>query len=127
MTADADPTPVSEQPPRRHAKHWGWFAAILATADVFGFAVSMFLMLPLAMATDGCFESSTDAVCTMSVAGQNTLVFIPWMCLIVGTVTAVAGAVIAARLRRSPLIGIPVGIVGFLAMIPIGWIIAQQV
>ena len=45
----------------------------------------------------------------MSVAGQNMLVFIPWMCLIVGTVTAVAGAVIAARLRRSPLIGLPVG------------------
>jgi TRAP-type transport system small permease protein len=119
MTADAEP-------PRRHAKHWGWFAAILATLGVLGFAASFFLMLPLAMATDGCFESSTDAVCTMSVAGQNTLVFIPWMCLIAGTVAAVAGAVIAARLRRSPLIGIPVGIVGYLAMIPIGWVIAQQ-
>ena len=120
MTADVEP-------PRRHAKHWRWFAATLATADVLGFALSMFAMLPLAMATDGCFESSTDALCTMSVAGQNMLVFIPWMCLIAGTVTAVAGAVIAARLRRSPLIGLPVGIAGYLAMIPIGWIIAQQV
>lgn len=115
------------EPPRPHAKHWGWFAAILATADVFGFAASTVLMLPLGMATDGCYESSTNAVCEMSVAGQNTLVFIPWMCLIVGTVAAVAGAGIAARLGRSPLIGIPVGIVGFLAMIPIGWVIALQV
>jgi hypothetical protein len=120
MTADVEP-------PRRHAKHWGWFAAILATLGVLGFGASAFLMLPLAMATDGCYESSTDAVCKLTAAGQNTLVLIPWMCLIVGTVAAVAGAVIAARLRRSPLIGLPVGFVGYLAMIPIGWIIAQQV
>lgn len=115
------------QPPKRQARQWGYFAGALATLGVLGFGASMFLMLPLAMATDGCFESSTDTVCTLTAAGQNTLVFIPWMCLIVGTVAAVAGAVIAARLRRSPLIGLPVGFVGYLAMIPIGWIIAQQV
>ncbi len=121
MTADAEP------PRRRHAKHWRWFAATIATLGVLGFGTSFFLMLPLGMATDGCFESSTNALCTMSVAGQNMVVFIPWMCLIAGTVTAVAGAVIAARLRRSPLFGLPVGFVGYLAMIPIGWVIAQQV
>ena len=120
MTADVEP-------PRRHAKHWNWFAASLATLGVLGFGASSFLMLPLGMATDGCFESSTNPLCRMSAAGQNTVVFIPWMCLIAGTVAAVAGAVIAARLRRSPLIGLPVGVVGYLAMIPIGWIIAQQV
>ena len=120
MTADAEP-------PGRYAKHWRWFAAILSALGVFGFAASAFLMLPLAMATDGCYESSTDAVCKLTAAGQNTLVFIPWMCLIAGTVVAVAGAGIAARLRRTPLIGIPVGMVAYVAMIPIGWVIAQQV
>lgn len=115
------------QPPQRHATQWGWFAGILATLGVLGFGASFFLMLPLAMATDGCYESSTNAVCKLTAAGQNTLVFIPWMCLIAGTVAAIAGAVIAARLRRSALIGIPVGMVGYLAMIPIGWVIAQQV
>jgi cell division protein FtsX len=113
--------------PRPHAKHWRWFAAILSALGVFGFAASMFAMLPLGMATDGCFESSTNAVCKMSVAGQNTLVFIPWMCLVVGTFTAVVGAVVAARLRRTPLIGIPIGMIGYFVMIPIGWVIALQV
>lgn len=118
-------TEPDEQP--RQTKQWGWFAGILATLGVLGFGASFFLMLPLAMATDGCYESSTDTVCTLTAAGQNTLVYIPWMCLIVGTVTAVAGAVIAVRLRRTALIGIPVGMVGYFAMIPIGWAIAQQV
>ena len=66
MTADVEP-------PRRHAKHWRWFAATLATLGVLGFGASSFLMLPLGMATDGCFESSTDPLCTMSAAGQNTV------------------------------------------------------
>jgi hypothetical protein len=44
--------------------------------------------------------------------GQNVLVWIPWMCLIAGTVMAVMGAAIAARLRWTPLIGVPVGMTG---------------
>ena len=114
-------------PPQRHSKHWGWFAATLTVLVVLGVSASFFLMLPLAMATDGCFATSTESVCTLTAAGQNTLVYIPWMCLIVGTVTAVAGAVVAARLRRTPLIGLAVGMIGYLVMIPIGWAIALQV
>lgn len=132
MTADADPlgqhhATVDEPRARRHAKHWAWFAGILTALGVLGFGVGMFLMLPLAMATDGCYENSTDAVCTLTAGGQNVLVYIPWMCLIAGSVAAVLGAAVAARFRRTPLIGIPVGIAGYFAMVPVGYALAFQV
>ena len=75
-------------------------------------------MLPLGMATDGCYETSTDAVCQLSARGQNVLVIIPWICLGVGTAAAVAGAALATRFRWTLLIGIPVGMAAYFAMIP---------
>lgn len=132
MTADAEPpsrphATVGEQHPRRHEKHWAWFVGLLAVLGILGFGLSVVAMLPLAMATDGCYESSTDAVCKLTARGQNVLVFIPWMCLGVGTVAAVAGAAVASRFRWTPLIGIPVGIAGYFAMIPVGYALAVQV
>lgn len=88
---------------------------------VLGFALAVVLMLPLAMATDPCHDGTPDKVCQLSAAGQNVLVWIPWMCLAAGTVLAIAGAAFAERRRWTPLVGIPVGIVGYFAMIPIGY------
>ena len=68
MTANA------ERRPRRHAKHWAWFASILTVLAVLGVGVAVVLMLPLAMATDGCYEDSTERVCKLSARGQNALV-----------------------------------------------------
>lgn len=131
MTADGEPTDQPhasvEQNSRRYAKHWGWFVGLLAVLGILGFGLSVVAMLPLAMATDGCYETSTDAVCKLSARGQNVMVFIPWMCLGVGTAAAVAGAGVAARLRRTPLIGIPVGMAGYFATIPVGYALAFQV
>lgn len=132
MTADAEPpgppdAAAAEDHFRRYDKHWAWFVGVLAVLGVVGFGLSVVAMLPLAMATDGCYGTSTDAVCSLSARGQNVLVFIPWMCLAVGTAAAVAGAGVAARLRRTPLIGVPVGIAAYFAMVPVGYALAFQV
>jgi len=92
---------------------------------VCGFA--FLLMLPLAMATDGCHDGSTDWVCRLSARGQNFLIAIPWLCLMAGVVAAVVTAALAARRRWSPLTGIPVGLVVAWAMIPVGKAIALHV
>lgn len=121
--ADAAPPPTSA----RYGTHWAWFIGVLAAMGALGFVAGIVLMLPLAMATDGCHDGTTDKVCTLSAAGQNVLVTIPWMCLAVGIATALVGAGVAARLRSTPLIGIAVGILGYFAMIPIGYAVALHV
>lgn len=118
---------LDERHPRRHAKHWAWFAGLLAALGMLGLGLSIVLMLPLAMATDVCHEGSTDAVCKLSARGQNALMMIPWMCLFAGVGAAVIGAGVAARFRWTPLIGIPVGIAAYFAMIPVGYVIAFNV
>nr|WP_194945989.1 hypothetical protein [Mycolicibacterium malmesburyense] len=132
MTADPEPpgspnAVVDDERSRRYGKHWAWFVGVLALLGIAGFGLSVVAMLPLAMATDGCYETSTDAMCSLSARGQNVLVFIPWMCLAVGTAASIAGAGVAARLRRTPLLGIPVGIAAYVAMIPVGYALAFQV
>ncbi|MBN3512874.1 hypothetical protein JYB55_29000 [Mycolicibacterium septicum] len=112
---------------RNYGKHWVWFVGLLSVMGVLGFAAAVVLMLPLAMATDPCHEGVTDKVCQLSAKGQNVLVWIPWMCLVAGTVLAVAGAAVAERRKWTPLIGIPVGILGYVAMIPIGYWLAFAV
>ncbi|BDY29791.1 hypothetical protein [Mycolicibacterium mageritense] len=121
-----DSTPQAERK-RPSAKHWAWFAGILTALLLLGFVVAFVMMLPLAMATDGCHEGTTDKICQLTARGQNVLVFIPWMCLAAGFATAVVGAGVAERLRRSPLFGLATGIVGYCAMIPIGYAIAFSV
>ena len=121
-----DSTPQAERK-RPSGKHWVWFAGILTVLLLLGFVVAFVMMLPLAMATDGCHEGTPDKICQLTARGQNVLVFIPWMCLAAGLVTAVLGAGVAERLRRSPLFGIATGIVGYFAMIPIGYAIAFAV
>jgi hypothetical protein len=108
-------------------KHWVWFVVLLGVMGVFGFVIAFVMMLPLAMATDPCHEGVTDKVCQLSAKGQNVLVWIPWMCLVTGTVLAVAGAAVAAWRKWTPLIGIPVGIFGYVAMIAIGYWLAFAV
>ncbi|MGV0783779.1 hypothetical protein [Mycolicibacterium sp. XJ775] len=108
-------------------KHWVWFVVLLGVMGVLGFLAAIVLMLPLAMATDPCHEGVTDKVCQLSAKGQNVLVWIPWMCLVTGTVLAVAGAAVAAWRKWTPLIGIPVGIFGYVAMIAIGYWLAFAV
>ncbi|MFN6546049.1 hypothetical protein [Mycolicibacterium nivoides] len=112
---------------RNYGKHWVWFVGLLSVMGVLGFLAAVVLMLPLAMATDPCHEGVTDKVCQLSAKGQNVLVWIPWMCLVAGTVLAVAGAAVAERRKWTPLIGIPVGILGYVAMIPIGYWLAFAV
>jgi hypothetical protein len=95
---------------------------------VFGILAALtLLMFPLAMATDICHEGSTDKICELSPAGEWALVLIPWMCVIAGVVTALAGAGLALRLNWTPLIGLPVGIAGCFATIPVGYVIAFHV
>ncbi|MGV0808999.1 hypothetical protein [Mycolicibacterium setense] len=121
----ADPAPPAGA--RNSGKQWAWFAGLLSVMVVLGFVVAVVMMLPLAMATDPCHEGVTDQVCQLSAAGQNVLVWVPWMCLVAGTVLAVAGAAVAERRRRTPLIGIPVGVLGYVAMIPTGYWLAFAV
>lgn len=108
-------------------KHWVWFAVILGLMSVAGFAVAVFSVLPLAMATDGCHTGDGEGVCRLSAAGQNLLVMIPWIGLIAGNAVAVLGAVVAARLGRSPLIGLLTGVVTYAAAIPIAYQVALRV
>jgi len=99
----------------------------MGVLGVLGFGLAFLLMIPLAMATDGFHDSSTDWVCKLSARGQNFLIAIPWMCLIAGIVAAVVTAALAARRRWTPLIGIPAGIVVAWALIPVGKAIALHV
>lgn len=101
-----------------------WFIGILAALGLLGFLFAVVAMFPLAMATDVCHEGSTEKVCELSATGQNVLVMIPWGCLFAGVCGAVAGAGIAARFRWTPLLGIPVGLAVYFAMIPVGYAIA---
>ncbi|OBB84646.1 hypothetical protein [Mycolicibacterium peregrinum] len=120
-------TPDLPAAERNQGKHWVWFVVLLGVMGVFGFVVASVMMLPLAMATDPCHEGVTDKVCQLSAKGQNVLVWIPWMCLVTGTVLAVAGAAVAAWRKWTPLIGIPVGIFGYVGMIAIGYWLAFAV
>ncbi|WP_454788587.1 hypothetical protein [Mycolicibacterium lutetiense] len=120
-----DPEPPAQA--RNRGKHWAWFVGLLGAMGVLGLVAAVVLMLPLAMATDGCHDGTTDKVCQLSAAGQNVLVWIPWMCLLAGTVLAVTGAAVAERRKWTPLIGIPVGILGYFATIPIGYWLAYAV
>lgn len=124
-----DPEPPAEPPASTGAKgkQWVWFVGLLTAMDLLGLAAAVVLMLPLAMATDGCHDGTTDKVCQLTAAGQNTLLLIPWICLVVGNVTAIAGAAFAEWRKWTPLIGIPVGILGYFATIPIGYWLAFAV
>ena len=61
MTADADPTPVSDSRRGGMRSTGGGSQPSSPQRTCLVSPSSFFLMLPLAMATDGCFESSTDA------------------------------------------------------------------
>lgn len=115
-TARGDLTNVTDE---RRTKQWRWFIGVLVAISVLGLALAVFMMLPLAMATDPCHEGSTQWVCTLTTRGQNALVFSPMMWLLAGVVTAVVGARVAARFGGSPLIGLPVGLAGYVAMVPL--------
>jgi TRAP-type transport system small permease protein len=120
-------SPQPDRPRPNHATHWVWFVGIVGLLGLVGFGLSVFLMLPLAMATDSCHDGSTDDVCTLTAAGQNVLVMIPWVCLCAGTAAAVVGAGIAAYFRKTPLLGLPIGIAVYFAMIPAGYWLAFHV
>lgn len=124
MTNDSE-QPVCDTPTRPGlSRQWAWFGGIVGVLGVVGFGLAFLLMLPLAMATDGCHDGSTDWVCKLSARGQNFLIAIPWMCLIAGLIAAVVTAALAARRRWTPLIGIPAGVAVAWALVPIGKAIA---
>ncbi|MBP2454088.1 hypothetical protein [Mycolicibacterium lutetiense] len=120
-----DPEPPART--RNSGKHWAWFTGLLGGMGILGVTVAAALVLPLAMATAGCHDGSTDKVCQLSVTGENMLVWIPWMCVAVGGGAALAGAAFAERRKWTPLIGIPVGVLGYFATIPIGYWLAFAV
>jgi len=107
--------------------HWAWFGGIVGVLGVLGSGFAFLLMIPLAMATDGCHDGSTDWVCRLSARGQNFLIAIPWMCLLGGLVAAVVTAALVARRRWTPLLGIPAGVAVAWALIPVGKAIALHV
>ena len=132
-TPRPDPFPPfpnrNDPPPMRssYETHWAWFAGILGVQMFAGMVVAWFLMLPLGMATDGCHEGDTDGVCGLDADGQNMLVLTPWLWFGAATIAALSGAIVAARCNRSPLLGIPAGIVVYVAMIPLGGVLASHV
>ncbi|WP_445167715.1 hypothetical protein ACTXG7_28685 [Mycolicibacterium sp. Dal123E01] len=111
----------------RFDSHWMWFGAIFAVLFTAGVFLAFFAMLPLAMATDGCHDGSTDRVCSLTARGQNALVWIPWAVVCVGAVASVGGAFLATRIRWSPLLGVAIGVAAAAATIPLGEWIAFQV
>lgn len=113
--------PADAPAPRRNQAHWNWFVLILAVLSALGVGVATVAMLPLAMATDPCHDGTPDRICQLSATGQNFLMLIPWLALLAGVVITVAVAAVAARRGYSPLLGFPVGIIGYLAAIPLGW------
>ncbi|WP_431238258.1 hypothetical protein ACQ86B_27480 [Mycolicibacterium aichiense] len=104
-----------------------WFGAILALLLTAGLVVAFLSLFPLAMATDGCHDGSTERICSLTARGQHVLVAIPWACIAVGAVTALVGAYLATRIRWTPLLGVPIGLIGAAAMIPLGDWIAYRV
>ena len=99
----------------------------MGVLGVLGSGFAFLLMIPLAMATDGCHDGSTDWVCRLSARGQNFLIAIPWMCLLGGLVAAVVTAALVARRRWTPLLGIPEGVAVDWGLIPLVNVIALHV
>lgn len=106
------------------ARHWAWFAGILSGLAMAGVVIAVLAMLPLAMATDPCHGDDHDGVCALTATGQNVLVWIPWVAVGAGTLSAIIGAVVAARYRHSPLIGLLLGVLAYAVAIPIVYRIA---
>lgn len=111
--------------PSTHRWAWWWFGSILFLGTLFGAALAIFLFMPLAMATDGCYESSTEWVCGLSSNGQNMLILTPWVSLVAGLATSFIGAIISSRHKRTPLIGLAVGVLAYFAIIPFTTIVAD--
>ena len=100
---------------------------MLGILGAMGLVVCYLLILPMAMMTDGCHEGSLEWQCRLSGRGQNAALLIPFACLAVGVASALAGAWLSARFRRSPLLGIPIGILAGWLMIHVGAWMALQV
>lgn len=115
------------EPRRSSDRHWAWFAGVLTVLLFLGFVIAVIAMLPLAMVTDGCHDETGARVCRLTARGQNVLVFIPWMCLGAGGLTAVIAAGVANHFKRSPLFGLPVGVLMYVATIPVGYWLAVRV
>ncbi len=94
-------------------KHWPWFLGILAGLSLLGAFVALVAMLPLGMATDPCHgDGGPDRVCTLTAAGQNFLVIIPWIVLVGALAAALTSAALLAKRGKSPLLGLIFWVVG---------------
>lgn len=113
------PAQADDEVTLRYASHRSLFIGLLAALTLIGAAVGVLLFMPLGMATDSCYEGTLDWICTLSVRGQNALIFAPWMWLLAGVLAARAGAAVARRYGRTALFGIPTGIIAYVAMIPL--------
>lgn len=79
--------------------------------------IAFIAMLPLAMITDPCHgDTSVDRVCRLTAAGQNLLVFVPFITIAGASVMSLAAAAIAAWRKKSPMIGVAFWVVGLIAM-----------
>lgn len=122
MTVTISPTPDTAR-----RRQWWWFSGVLTVLTLLGAGIAIVAILPLAMATDPCHTGSTDWVCTLTGSGQVVLVFTPWLWLAGGILGSIIGAVVATRLRRTPLLGILVGIFAYIFTVPLSMFIAGLV
>lgn len=90
-----------EPPPRRLGRG---FAIGMTVFFVLGGVVSMFLMLPLAMAGDPCGQGNTEFRC--SPTGQELLPWLPWLGLVAGLIVAGVGGAFVRRWAPAPASGL---------------------
>lgn len=117
MSDDMQPMrPVDERaiPPARPS--WGAFKVVMAVFAGLGIAAFVVLLVPFGMITDGCHSGDTEWACTLSVRGQNLLVFSPLLWLGVGLAGTGVGGGVAVHFRRTPTLGIVLGVLCYIAM-----------
>ncbi|HEX4221678.1 MAG TPA: LppA family lipoprotein [Pseudonocardiaceae bacterium] len=101
MSDELPSAPPVEAPPRRLGVGFGIGMSVFV---VLGGVVSMFLMLPLGMASDPCGQGSTEFRCSLT--GQQLLPWLPWIGWVAGLIVAGIGAALLRRWEAAPASGL---------------------